>query len=55
MTNREQELINKGLQYEERERGDLIDNCYRARLISDYVNVPYTTEELRNMYRRYFR
>lgn len=50
LTNRQRELIKKGRQAEERERTDLIDNCYRAGLIKNYTNVALTTKELKLLY-----
>lgn len=40
--------------FRKKERGELIDNCYRAGLISSYIDVPYSTEELLEMYGRLF-
>lgn len=50
----EEQLIEAGRKALERERGELIDNCYRARIINSYTDVPYSTETLRKMYEEYW-
>lgn len=48
-----EEDYQKLLKYKERERAELIDNLYRARIIKDYNNVKYSTEELAEMWKNY--
>lgn len=48
---RTEELIQRGLEAESKERADLIDNMYRAGCLRSFSDVPYTTEELRKIYR----
>lgn len=49
----EQEIREAGLAALERDRGELIDNCYRARLIPTWCNVQTPTKELRAMWSDY--
>ena len=39
--------------FRERERGELIDNCYRARLIPDYMSCTLDTETLRKKWSKF--
>ena len=48
-----EELLRLGKKAALKERAELIDNCYRARLIPDYSNVSLTTKELRALWANY--
>lgn len=54
MTERDRELITKGLKYEKQQMGDLIDNAYRAGAITrDQMRDPnfdMSYEELSKLY-----
>lgn len=47
----DKELIDLGKKAVDRERGELIDNLYRARVLKDFCNVSQSTDELRQMWR----
>lgn len=46
----EEEIREAGLAALDRDRGELIDNCYRARLIPSWFNVQTPTKELRKIW-----
>lgn len=49
----EQEIISAGKKALLKERSELIDNCYRARLIPSYLGVTLTNIELRKLWANY--
>lgn len=49
----EVEIREAGIAALNKDRGELIDNCYRARLIPSWFNVQETTKELKKKWSDY--